>query len=111
MTYKLFLDDQCNNPDIPFRHPPEGFIPVKSSAEAIELIKSKGKLPEFLSFDHDLGGEDSAMVLIDWMIDNHYDEEIPDYQIHSANPVGALNIHAKMQSWLKSKSIFDMART
>jgi hypothetical protein len=102
--WKLFLDDQWDDPEMPFRHPPPGFKPAKSSLEAMVLIETRG-LPSFISFDHDLGGEDNAMAFIVWMSDEHYSSKVPDYQIHSANPAGAANIHSKMESWRRSQEL------
>jgi len=102
MPWKLWLDDQWDEPEMPFRHPTEDFTPARSSAEAIQLVEEKG-IPTFISFDHDLGGEDKAIAFINWLTEMHYDEVVPDYQIHSANPPGRDNIRAKMESWKKSQ--------
>lgn len=104
MSWRLFLDDQWDDPEMPFRHPPKNFIPARSSAEAIRLTQEKGP-PSFISFDHDLGGGDDAMAYIRWLSEKWYDTPVPDYQIHSANPVGAQNIHSKMKSWRKSQQL------
>lgn len=105
MIWKLFLDDQWSDPGMTLRHPPDGFIPCRSSAEAITLIKEVGCLPEFISFDHDLGGDDNSIKFIDYMIEHHYNDEVPAYQVHSQNPEGAKNIISKMESWKKSQSL------
>ncbi len=102
MPWKLFIDDQWDDPEMPFRHPPAGFIPARSSAEAIRLVEENG-LPTFISFDHDLGNDDSSMIFLNWLIENHYDAIVPDYQIHSANPPGRDNIRSKMSSWKRSQ--------
>lgn len=104
MSFKLFLDDQWDEPEMFFRHPPEGFIPARSSSEAIELTQKHG-VPEFISFDHDLADGDDAMVYIRWLSDNYYDMQIPNYKVHSANPVGKANIIAKMESWRRSQQL------
>lgn len=105
MGYKLWIDDFWDDPESPFRHPPDDFVPVKSSDAAIILIETMGELPEFISYDHDLSGGDTAMRLIDYMIEHYYDSDVPDYQVHSANPIGAQNIIAKMESWKKSQKL------
>lgn len=105
MPWKLFLDDAWDDPEALFRHPPDDFVPVKSSGAAIILIETMGELPAFISFDHDLSGDDTAMKLIDYMIEHYYDSDVPDYQVHSANPVGAQNIISKMESWKKSQKL------
>jgi hypothetical protein len=103
MSWKLWLDDQYDEPDMPFRHPPKGFVPARSSSEAMVLIEDKG-LPSFISFDHDLGGDDDSSKFVTWMSNSYYSYPVPDYQIHSANPVGGANIRSKMETWRKSKS-------
>ncbi len=102
--WKLWLDDQYDDCETPFRHPPQDFISAKSSKEAITLTRLFG-IPEFISFDHDLGDGDDAMVYINWLTDNLYDAVVPEYVVHSANPVGKDNIISKMDSWKKSQGL------
>lgn len=104
IPWKLWLDDQHDDPEAPFRHPPDDFIASKSSTDAICLTKLFG-IPEFISFDHDLGDGDDAMVYINWLTDHLYDSVVPEYAVHSANPVGRDNIISKMNSWKRSQSI------
>jgi len=104
MSWRLWLDDQYDEPDMTFRHPPPGFIPARSSDEAMNLVSEKG-IPTFISFDHDLGNDDNAILFVNWLIAIHYEATIPDYQVHSANPVGKANIISKMESWRKSQKL------
>jgi hypothetical protein len=92
MTYKLFIDDE--------RYPPNDggtWVISRTSQEAIAAVLSLG-MPAFISFDHDLGGEDTSMVfvnwLIDYMLDNHKDQF--DFYVHSQNPVGKVNIEKRL---------------
>lgn len=57
MTYKLFIDDE--------RYPvdPCQWMVKRSSHEAIFVIKDYG-VPSFISFDHDLGGDDTSMTFL-----------------------------------------------
>jgi hypothetical protein len=92
----LFIDD--------IRDPPEGdWIVVRSSSEGIEHIKANG-MPCFISFDHDLGGEDTTMVFLRKLVETVWDgsEKPPEYTVHSANPVGSQNIISFMESWKRS---------
>lgn len=68
--------------------------------------------PEFISFDHDLGGEDTAMKYVDWVIDLALDLidlgvdkkliRFPrNYTIHSQNPIGAQAIDSRMKSFIQ----------
>ena len=100
---KLFLDD--------LRTPPnEEYIIVRSSDEAKEFVLSNG-CPEFISFDHDLGGEDTAMIFVKWLVEQDLDNNgsvIPiDFQfnVHSANPCGAENIRSYLTSYLKQRRV------
>lgn len=96
MGYKLFIDDE--------RTPTtDGWAIVRSSNEAIAYVQKNG-WPEFISFDHDLGGDDTTMVFLRKLVDQVWngDNLPPDYVVHSANPVGAKNIVSFMESWKKS---------
>lgn len=94
---RLFIDD--------LRVPPsEDFIVARTSIEAIEAVKHHG-WPTFISFDHDLGGEDTAMVFLRMLVNLRQGQPIPDYIIHSANPVGSLNILSFMESWKRSTTL------
>ena len=105
MSYRLFIDDE--------RFPAEDgkvWVCARSSNDAIAFFYHHG-VPSFISFDHDLGGKDTSIVYIDWLIEetlNLIDLDIDpglirfprDYVIHSQNPVGAANIDAKMKHFI-----------
>jgi len=103
----LFIDDLRGAPS-------EKWIVARSSTEAIALVKERG-CPARISFDHDLGGDDTAMVVAKWLIDTDLDYSgrfIPHhfrFSVHSANPVGAANIRGLLNAYLlsraKSKSV------
>jgi hypothetical protein len=77
-------------------------------------------LPDFISFDHDLGeisystfwyddtvieektGFDCAKFLIEYCIDNNKD--LPDYYVHSMNPVGKKNILSLLSNYSKFRN-------
>ena len=91
---KLFIDDE--------RFPvEESWVIVRSSQEAIEWVTKNG-LPEFISFDHDLGGEDTSMIFVHWfinyMLDNKIKDEVPFF-VHSQNPIGKRNIEGLLLSF------------
>jgi hypothetical protein len=102
MTYKLFIDDE--------RFPAaEGYLIVRSSGEAIEACKEYG-FPDYISFDHDLGGEDTSMIFINWMIDRTLDSMVDgvpglhfprNYYVHSQNSVGVQNIRGLMDGFIR----------
>jgi len=100
MGWWLFLDDE--------REPvgEANWVVARSFEEAKILVMLNG-VPDFITFDHDLGydsktGSDFATWLIDHMLDN--DMRFPlkfTYEVHSQNPVGSNNIKSKMDSALK----------
>lgn len=98
MTYKMFLDDE--------RFPiTEDWVIVRSSQEAIDCVLKNG-LPSHIAFDHDLGGTDTSMKFIYWLIDYMLNYELhfkPDFtwSVHSQNPVGAENIRRLMTAAVK----------
>ncbi len=101
---RMYLDD--------LRVPIEEFdFIVRSYDEAITIIKTDG-VPNFISFDHDLGVDDdekllkSGYDLAKWLVESDLDNEykIPDnftYKVHSQNPVGKQNIISLLDSYLK----------
>ena len=99
MTYRMFIDDE--------RFPPRDdttWVIVRSSAEAINCVQQHG-VPQFISYDHDLGGNDTSMKFITWLIDAYLDGHIKtfpvNYTIHSQNPVGARNIQELLTGFIK----------
>lgn len=97
--YKMFIDD--------VREPPQGeWVVVRSSDEALSYIQTNG-MPAFISFDHDLGGDDTTMVFLRKLVDHFWNgkDVPPAYEVHSANPVGRLNIQSFMDSWNRSTGL------
>lgn len=79
----LWIDD--------LRTPPEGWTWAKTSDEAIEvlsrhLFSDGSEQIEEISFDHDLGGDDTTRPVVLWMCEMDY---FPGtIYVHTANPVG-----------------------
>ena len=104
---KLYIDD--------IREPKnEGFIIVRSFEEAVNYMKENG-IPEYISFDHDLGIKENGKLektgldIAKWIInqDLNGDLVIPEnfeFNVHSANPVGANNIKDLLNCYLEFKS-------
>lgn len=100
----LFLDDLRNPMDAGYKNSTaDRFLIARSTREAIEYVREYG-MPKAMSLDHDLGGSDTAMVFLRWLANDWWDGAMipPEYHIHSANPVGRLNIAAFMSSWHRS---------
>lgn len=107
MTTKLFIDDERMPPS---SHDNTSWDVVRSSLEAIQYMMDHG-CPMFISFDHDLGGDDTAMRVVKWMVERDIDTDgqfMPQgftFVVHSQNPIGAANISNMLHRWIKEKSI------
>jgi hypothetical protein len=128
--YKLFLDDLREIRNIYPNTTLSEWIVVRSYAEFVECINKNG-LPIFCSFDHDLADEHYRPSM--YNPDKHYSQyysdgtfkektgydcanfyvercledgiDLPPYQVHSMNPVGAANIRALLESYSQSRSL------
>lgn len=115
MKFSLFIDDERWPPKPwPADRPPLGLI-ARSSKDAILFMTDNG-CPAFISFDHDLGGDDTAMDVVNWMINTDLDASmkglrfIPThfaFDVHSQNPVGAKNISGLLNSYLQFRNSED----
>ena len=84
---------------------------VRSFDEFVAWIETNG-LPDFISFDHDLGlpeeqsqelnGMTCAKWLVNYCLDN--DLKLPDFVVHSSNPAGAKNIEGLLKGFGEWKS-------
>lgn len=97
---KLFLDD--------LRSPPDATWQVARSYDAaLWLIENIGHPCIEISFDHDLGdnvpsGYDFAKALIELDMDGIFElSRVKRFHVHSANPVGALNITSILRSYFR----------
>lgn len=96
--YKLFIDDE--------RWPskPDSII-VRSVQQAIDAIEQYG-MPEFISFDHDLGEGGESVEFVKWLKEKVLDNMLYfpkdfSYTIHSQNPIGEKNLRQDMENLLK----------
>lgn len=91
----LFLDD--------LRPAPEGFERVYSYKEFIMLITENG-LPDFISFDHDLGLEKTGYDCAKWLVEYCLDKNLmlPEFAVHSQNPVGKENIECLLENFKRN---------
>ncbi len=104
---KMYLDD--------LRTPTEEFdFIVRNYEEAVSIIKKHG-IPNFISFDHDLGEDEdtnllkSGYDLAKWIVDSDLNNtyKLPSdfkYKVHSQNPVGKKNILGLLEGYLKFKN-------
>lgn len=106
MTWKLFIDDE--------REPiGDDWKVARSWYDVGNLLYEHG-MPNFISFDHDLGenkvtGYDIAKYLCLMDMNRHKDDQFGrrypfpedfDFYVHSQNPVGKENIEKYMNSYL-----------
>ena len=93
----LYLDD--------LRSTPENFKRVYDYDEFVNFINKNG-VPEFISFDHDLGegktGFDCAKFLVEFCLDNGVSDI--NFQVHSQNPVGKENIEKLLANFNRLKN-------
>jgi len=102
----MYLDD--------IRIPAEAFdFIVRSYDEAVQIIEDYG-MPNYISFDHDLGVDEKGVLLksgydlAKWIIESDLDKsiKIPSnfyFNVHSQNPVGKKNILSLLDNYLKFK--------
>lgn len=123
MSYRLFLDDERLPKNVTWIELPLGpWFVVRNYNDFVNIIKEKG-LPEFVSFDHDLGkehydkanwlkfaekdystvkektGYDCAKWLVEYCMDNN--KPFPQYTVHSLNPIGKDNILSFVDNFIK----------
>ena len=105
---RVYIDD--------LRTPKGNFdVVVRSFEDFITLLCNHGNDITYVSFDHDLGedgkgeelpsGLDCAKFLVDHCIDN--DIDLPEWNVHSANPVGAANINGYLLSYKNFRNKVD----
>jgi len=122
MKYSLFLDDIRNPEDVKWVNlPTVSWVIVRDYSQFVAEIVANG-LPSFISFDHDLAPShysDSMMLFQDpyhnqektgascarWLTQycDKNNLDIPPYEIHSMNSIGAQNIKSILESYKKSK--------
>ena len=128
---KLFLDDirmpkDCANGLVPSQmskiYWDDDWFIVRNFKQFIDWISENG-LPDFISFDHDLAdihytidysdinwpysnpdmektGYDCAKWLGNYCLDKNL--SLPDFIVHSQNPVGKMNINSYLQNVKKN---------
>lgn len=105
----MFLDDEKFPPD-------DGseWLIARSSQEAIDLVETYG-IPRFISFDHDLGGNDTSRNFIHWLSDYMMGNEFTffsrdfNFDVHSQNPIGAQWIQDTMTAMVDGRRNLNMA--
>lgn len=107
MGYKLFLDD-VRFVNMVYPNLKDGdFIIARDYFSFVEIIKNKG-LPDYISFDNDLGLDKEGNVAPDgyacakWLV---YESGINiinlKFYVHSANPVAKVQIESLLNNYIK----------
>ena len=98
---KMYIDD--------IRIPKGHFDVITRNSETSKEYMIRYGCPNFISFDHDLGGDDTSIDIVKFMIEMDLDSEgdfIPtdfSWYVHSANPVGSANINGYLKSYITQK--------
>ncbi|CAM1362848.1 cyclic-phosphate processing receiver domain-containing protein [Tenacibaculum xiamenense] len=103
---KLFLDDLRTVDMIYHKSMISEFDVVRTFDEFVFYIKTNG-LPDFISFDNDLGlDEDGNLApdgyaVVKWLVyDSGLDLSQLEYKVHSANPVAAEQIRGLLNNYM-----------
>ncbi len=107
MMKKLFLDDLRSVDMVYDKSRISEFEVVRSYAEFLKYIQKNG-LPEFISFDNDLGLDEDGTIAPDgyaaakWLV---YESELDlrnlKFSVHSANPVAAEQIRGLLSNYIR----------
>lgn len=83
------------------------FIVVRNYADFVKYIKQNG-LPDFISFDNDLGLDESGEIAPDgyvaakWLVyESGLDLRELQFKVHSANPVAAEQIRGLLNNYIQ----------
>lgn len=105
MVY-IFLDDTRDPADVYGEDDERDWIVVRTPFEFKEVLRNNDLETQdlFISFDHDLGDDEDGKLLetgmdcAKWLVKKNI---VPDeYNVHSANIVGAENIRSYIQNWI-----------
>lgn len=104
---KLFLDDIRTIEMIYHESEVKKFDIVRSYHEFVNYIERNG-LPDFISFDNDLGLDNTGNIAKDgyaatkWLVyESGYDLRELKFKVHSANPVASQQIKGLLNNYKK----------
>ncbi|OFX55453.1 MAG: hypothetical protein A2046_12290 [Bacteroidetes bacterium GWA2_30_7] len=111
MSYKLFLDDIRTVKMVYSNFEESDFVIVRSYNDFRKVILENG-LPEFISFDNDLGLDENENIAPDgyactkWLVyESGLDLRNLKFNVHSANPVASLQIKGLLENYIKHLKI------
>jgi hypothetical protein len=106
MKKKLFLDD-LRTIDMVYDASQEKEFDIVRTYEAFVLYVQKNGLPDFISFDNDLGLDKNGEVALDgyaaakWLVyESGLDLRSLQFKVHSANPVAAKQIKGLLTNYI-----------
>lgn len=106
MSYKLFLDDLRTVKMVYPTQQEEDFVIVRTYQAFVACIENRG-LPEFISFDNDLGEDELGQLLEDgytaakWLVyASGLDLRPLTFYVHSANPVARIQIDSLLRNYI-----------
>ena len=108
---KIYLDDQCDDPEYPNRLTPDGWVGAKNFIEfkaTIERAIASGELIEAMDFDNDLGeGEMEGNKILDWVAEEYPDLVLggAEIKIHSANSVARRGMEQQLESYRRNEEL------
>lgn len=107
MSYQLFLDDLRTVKMVYPQQEEHDFVIVRNYDHFVNHIQQHG-LPQFISFDNDLGEDEQGNLLPDgyacakWLV---YDIELDlrklNFKVHSANPVAKVQIESLLNNYIR----------
>ena len=106
MKKKLFLDD-LRTIDMVYDASQEKEFDIVRTYEAFVLYVQKNGLPDFISFDNDLGLDKNGEVALDgyaaakWLVyESGLDLRSLQFKVHSANPVASEQIKGLLTNYI-----------
>ena len=106
MPNNLFLDD-LRTIEMVYPQNEYNFVVVRNFEDFVTYIKLHG-LPDFISFDNDLGEDKNNNLLPDgyacakWLVyESGLDLANLQFKVHSANPVARVQIESLLNNYLK----------
>ena len=106
MNFNIYLDDLRPLPNI-YKEDKNLWVVVRSYKDFVKTIEKEG-IPNFISFDHDLGIEEDGTEktgydCAKWLVEKNI--VLKGFAVHSANPVGAKNIETLLNNFKRFKDI------
>jgi len=106
MEKYLFLDDLRTIEMVYPAERTEQFVIVRTYKDFVAYVQQNG-LPEFISFDNDLGLDEKGQLAPDgyaaakWLVyDSGLDLRNLNFAVHSANPVAAEQIRSLLNNYI-----------